>query len=1347
LENLVYKKVASALWVILIILVVTLATYVSMGRLLTANLSNFRSEILQALNARLPFGVEAQQVSGQWQSFTPSLILTGLSITIPGSDSPPLQLSSGRMDVDVMNSLRTRSLQMSRLVLDGLSLRGELSNEGKFTLAGFAGGAVGTATPLQEFLLNVEHVALRDNRLLLTMPDGELRDMALQLELSREGSLRHVQGTLASSAGARIAIVAQGMGDPFKPDQFSGQVYLDMQSAHLGAVKEMFAEHAVTAWADGTVDLELWLDWDRGRPSLQARLEGADLLVSADRASWQMPLQRLALEARLSQREDKWSLFVADLQLENDDVEWTLPRLQLEMEGSALRLRSSGFSLAPINTIITSQDVVPEALREVFAALQPRGQVSALQIDIDDVNQPGDGWQLAANFENLAVESLHGAPGVTAVNGFTELSTTGGYVILDGQSMSLDFPVIYSEPLYFDDLYGTLQLDWNSEVVTLASGLLTTQGEEGVAKVLFGLNIPLTEDEVGVEMDLLVGLHDTHPVHRIKYIPFTLDPSLLTWLSDSIGEGDIEQGAFLWRGSLRAGAGALRTVQLAFNVKDTALNYHPHWPPVLVEEGVVLINDSNVSVWAEQASLYNSTVDELSVETRISAAGDLTLDLQGSLQGPVADGFRVLEESPLAQVVGPTFAAWTAAGQLDTELQLHINLTDPSAAPQVDVATVWRDVELMVMPGKLPLQSLNGEFEYSTASGFRTSELAATLWGNAVTATLHQQHGRNGGVYDPAATIVEIDLATRVELADIRRWLQLDALDFASGQADADLGIRLAPGVAPVLIVTSDLQGVSMDLPQPWQKNAQEERHFRLEMPLAQGVIPLAVDIGEDLHLELAMDAGVVRAGALGINQPAPAVSDGVLRVAGQTALLQVDEWMLLLNRYIDDPDVLWTGRGEQTTQADSTGQVVLAPYSQQEQVTNLPLEVEVDQLHVDSVVVAGQELRDLVFDVALRPAHWQFNLTSDWLRGELSSAGTDVPLELAVEYLDIDGMPGFKAREGGGESSLELPRMSVSLRDIFQSERRLGELDFDLSSEAGVLSLDNITGDLAGLQLGAGRPGQVVWHQGGRAYSEVQVYLNFDDLGDTLAYFDYQRILETESGAVQVDFRWPGSPQAFALADGEGALQLQIGAGSFLNAPAGASGAVRVASILNLADIVRRLSLSNTFETGIPFDSVQGEIEVRDGTLTVARMDVEGSSSFRFSGVSDLRSRTLDGQLVATLPVANNLSWIAALAASLPVAAGVFVVSQVFSEQMNRLSSAVYTITGSWDDPEVSFDRMFDSATKSVASSASERRDSGTSDSAPNDAAGNDTAADEASGVYERSAVEALPTVQSESP
>jgi uncharacterized protein YhdP len=162
--------------------------------------------------------------------------------------------------------------------------------------------------------------------------------------------------------------------------------------------------------------------------------------------------------------------------------------------------------------------------------------------------------------------------------------------------------------------------------------------------------------------------------------------------------------------------------------------------------------------------------------------------------------------------------------------------------------------------------------------------------------------------------------------------------------------------------------------------------------------------------------------------------------------------------------------------------------------------------------------------------------------------------------------------------------------------------------------------------------------------------------------------------------------------------MQVKMGQGSFLEATPGASGALRVVSILNLADIVRRLSLTQMFESGIPFDSVNGEVDLHDGMLEVAQMEVKGSSSFQFSGVSDVQKKSLEGKLVATLPLASNLPWIAALAASLPIAAGVYVVSKVFDSQMKILSSAAYTIGGSWNDPQVSFDHIFENTTQQAA-------------------------------------------------
>lgn len=1301
MERPFFHRLGSFLWGGIVFLLVILAVYVSVGRLVVTNVSNWHDEILQALNARGPFVVEAERIHGEWRSFSPVLVLSGLRLGIAGSDEPPLALSQGRATVDVLNSLRTGALQLSRTVLEDLSLYGELTRSGALRLQGLGAADGEGGAALREFLLNVEAISLRNNRLVLTLPDGEVRSLDLDLTLSRSGSHRRLDAELTSTRGAQISLLAEGVGDPFRPELFAGQVYTDIRSPDLGAARALVAESSRPLWVDGALDVQLWFDWDRGASSLQARLEGRDILLLPRDEAWQLPLDTLALTAALERRGERWNLFVDDLQATRGDDALHLPPLQLQLEDNALQVRASGLQLQSLDAFAGTLEVVPETLREVLAVLRPRGDVTAMQVRVDNLAQPGAGWEVAASFSGLAVDPFKGAPGASSVDGYTRLGPGGGRVLLDSRDVTLDLPLVYSQPLQFEDLYGTLDLLWDGDGVRLDSGLLTTRGEEGTARVLFGLDIPRHPGDTGIQMDLLVGLENSHPTHRAKYIPRVLNPALSNWLDKSIGEGVIEEGAFLWRGSLKKGAGPLRTVQMAFNVSDTHLDYHADWPPVRVKEGVVMIDDTAVSVWAEQAELFQSDVRSLSVETRVNNANEVQLAVHGQVSGPAEDGLRVLNESPLAGIVGGAFADWRLDGRLDTVLDLRMNLGDARQPPRVDVATRWQGVDMTIDPGNLLLQGIDGEFGYSTRSGFSARSLSGELWGKPVTVGLSQRHRSEAAGYDPRTSSVAIALATEVDMQDLVAWLQLDLLGFARGRTAADVLLDIVPGEPPRLAIDSDLRGVSLDLPRPWKKAPAEPLPLGLELSLGAAATPLSMTLGEELRFRFDLAGGRLASGALGVNRAPPGAVDGELRVAGHASLVPVDEWLGFVETYVTGGASL--PAGEPGERADP----LVPPPGAVPEPGNPGLELVLDELRAESLEYRGQDLGSVGLGLAVDADLVRLSLDADWLGAGLILPRRDGPAQLDVEYLDLDALPsvgGLDAETAPGQGegmadsarpTLELPPLNVTLANIFRSEQRLGDLAFALDSGGDAFTATDITGEIARLRLPPERPARLVWHRGREAFTEVSASLGFGDLGDTLEDLGYQRIVETGGGRVDIDLHWPGAPHEASLLAAQGALELEIGSGSFLEAPSGAEGALRVVSILNLADIVRRLSLTQMFESGIPFDKVRGEVYLHGGTVEVAYLDVEGGSSFYFSGVSDVASQTLGGELVATLPVANNLPWIAALAASLPVAAGVFVVSQVFNKQVDRLSSAVYSIGGTWDDPEVEFDRIFDNTRK----------------------------------------------------
>ncbi|MDE0951374.1 MAG: DUF3971 domain-containing protein [Halioglobus sp.] len=1309
MESSFFHKLSSLLWRALVLLVVVLAVYVSAGRMLVANLTPWRTVILQELNARVPFTVEAQQVDGQWQSFSPVIVLTGLRLTFPGSSDAPLELSQGRIGLDVLNSLRTASLQMTQLELTELSLRGELSQGGKLQLTGFGGSDDGTLEELREFLLNVERVTLKNNLLKLTMPGGEVRELDLDLVLFRDGSRRHVQASLISTTGTHIAIIADGIGDPFRPELFAGEAYLDIHSSDMGAVREILAIPNLPVWVEGALDLKLWFEWDKGQPTVEAQLEGRDLLIAGPDSEWEVPLDSVALQARLVAQGNLWTAFASDIHVAKDDMKFSLSRMQLDAWDNVLRVRASDVRLEPLSAILTTLDAMPSTLREVLATLQPRGRLSALQLGIGDMRDPSKDWTLEVNFEELGVDPFKGAPGISSATGYSRLTTNSGIVQLDSQSLTLDFPTIYHQLLHFEDMYGTLYLDWDADTVRLTSGVLTTQGEEGMAKVVLGLNVPVApdaaDDEVGIEMDLLVGLQDAHPVHRVKYIPYGLNTGLLNWLSDSIGEGRIEQGAFLWRGSLTKDAAPRRTVQLAFNVADTQLKYHPQWPSVVVERGTVLINDSAVSVWADKARLFESVAENLSVETRLNALGQIALEIEANVLGSAADGLRVLNESPLADIIGPTFSAWTMDGDLETDLQIYLNLSDKSVAPQVNVKTRWRDVNLAVNPGNLPIRAVTGEFNYSTTAGFSSDGLHGELWGKPLSVLLQQHHSAQLKRYDPARTVLDIALAAQVDMQDVRDWLALSPLGFVSGQTTAEVGIQLVPGEPPLLTVDSELQGVSLDLPEPWNKRKNEARQMHLQMPLVSSGGPILLDLEQQLNLTLDIADGVLLSGALGFNVEPPLAEKGSIRVSGHAPLIQADQWIKFVQTYFGVGSLSFPMKPNITPL--SSAAAVMDAGTDLTQMPGMqfdpghaggpvaPIGIVIEEVRADTLVLLEQELRDVVFSLTTSRLGSSLSLHTDWLRGDLSLAADGSSTQVDIQHLDISRFGEFDLAAGDIGTVQDFSVVDVNLLNLFQETERVGELSFELLGEDGELVARNITGEFAHLRLRAGRAGRLVWHPGSEGFSGLQANLGFEDLGLTLEYFGYQRIVETEAGDFALNLQWPGPPQNFSMEALEGSMGVAIGPGSFPEAPSGAAGAVRVVSILNLADIVQRLSLTDTFDSGIPFYSVDGEIYFHSGVVEVARMDVQGGSSFQFSGVSDLQTQSLDGELVATLPIARNLPWIAALAASLPVAAGVFLVSKIFDKQMNRLSSAVYSIDGSWSDPQVRFDRVFDDTHK----------------------------------------------------
>ena len=85
--------------------------------------------------------------------------------------------------------------------------------------------------------------------------------------------------------------------------------------------------------------------------------------------------------------------------------------------------------------------------------------------------------------------------------------------------------------------------------------------------------------------------------------------------------------------------------------------------------------------------------------------------------------------------------------------------------------------------------------------------------------------------------------------------------------------------------------------------------------------------------------------------------------------------------------------------------------------------------------------------------------------------------------------------------------------------------------------------------------------------------------------------------------------------------------------------------------------------------------------TETPLNIDLS-SGSMLFDGSIDLQQESVDARLVVTLPARQNVTWIAALVAGLPAAAGVWLAGMIFDDELDSLSSVSYRLKAPWMIP-----------------------------------------------------------------
>lgn len=1270
------------LWLLLFVALMLVASYVSIGRYYISYVEQYQDQLVSRLVELSGLPLSVDRVHGRWAKLSPHLSFEGISLNSRGdAKQAVLLLPQANLQLNPLLSLLSGELRIDRLESEGVRVSLEEIEPGRWQLMGYGFESGGTADldSLLDGLLSVDAIKFTDGQLLLHYFSGANANLILnELILRRDGDFRRIRMSAAFKHNAEpLEVVIEAAGDPRELETFSARAHVDLNDIDfvdqlpLLESRGLFLQQAI-------IDSELWLDW---RPGTDITIQGRasapvfDVGVVSDKS---LPvIEGFNVSFRLEKnRQHDWQLWVPKLEAAWKGHPFLFENLYLEKQKDKRFLMMPELQLGGFVADILALDALEGRALSALTDLNPQGNLQNIKIQLPfsrsgDRLKLTDDFNLSAELDAVSVDAWQGAPAVTGVNGFIYVDAHQGRVELSSDAFSMYFPEIYRLPMVFNSARGIVGWQIAQGRVTVASGPLDLEAEEhGPATGVFSLDFPGNDSVEHQSMFLSVGLRDVDAKYRNKFIPFIVDEGLRGWLDQSVLAGDVSRGSFIYNGSLRKDGADLRTVQLSLDVEDGALKFSDDWPKLTDLKARVLVDDSFVDVQGPSAKMFELQASNVVVRSQLLSEVHNVNSLTGSwltvdadIHGPSASGLRVVTQSVLRDWVGSGFDHWRLEGEVTAKLNLGLALSNGEYEPEINFTSQLSNSALYIDDFNLAFSNVSGPLNYHSDKGLHSPGIKADFFGFEQSLELKQSE--QGAVV--------IDMAGKVSAQAVGEWTGQPALVFLEGVAQAKARLFLQAKDS-YLDVQSDLVGVSIDLPAPFGKTKQQQSSLSVYLPVGGEDPLLEVDYADLLGLKLQLQGRQFERGLLWLGDPVtPVPQPNTLLVAGELKMLDLERFERMLARYVTEQERL----------------SIDAPAGAEDAV-----KLVVRNLFVEQLDVYGMAFENSLLDVEHTQEGWQVSALNQMVDGALLFPDDGGLPHLQLQRLYLTAESG----EGAHPSidPRELIDLEVSLDQLFLDTEELGSIHFVMRSGDYALQVSDIYGDIRGMRLGSPvRPASMVWLRGEHGdTTSVAGELYFDNMKDVISRWGGDGMLTSKEGQIDFAMSWPATPMDWQLVNTTGRFGLAMTDGEFISGSDAAEGAMKLVGVFNLANILRRLrfDFSDVYKSGISYDDVSGQFEMSGGVMTISdTLTIKTPSSlFRIRGDTSIIEEQLDMNLIATLPVANNLPWIAALAGGLPAAAGVYVASKIFEDQFQKLSSAVYSIDGSWSEPEVKFVRVF---------------------------------------------------------
>lgn len=1301
------------LWLTGVVCLVLLALYTSLGRQLMPLIETKKNEIEDALSLQLGVNVSMETLQGDWFWFSPRIIVNQFII---GEKDTGLLVQQLEAELDVSATLFYRVPVFDNILLSGVQLPFVQDESLNWQIANFSlpEKSKNTTVPKISFwqgekplwltLLGQQgEIQLKDWRIEIQRFNQPLKAVNLLDVTLRNNGLQHwLNGEVQlAESGAILKTQLEVVGDLWDLSQQNGKGFIELENQSW---QDWIPDNS-TEWDLDELSLgaKLWVEVENGLlHSLDGYIDIPDFSLTKNDENVTRNLSfekgRITLAGRRDEKD--WHLWF------DSDLNWLSEFAPPKPKGRVSWFPSTGdrlqFSLEQIDLGKTAEwvesfDLFESAYMDYITHLKPKGLIDQLRINII----PEQDWLWNADIDvfDVSIESWHGIPAAKQLNAQVIMNAKGGVLNIRGSDTFLHFTNMYDQGWLLKD--ATTKIFWQIEddYLKLAAPEIEAALDDTELSGSFSFYAPLKGSSLEPQLNLMLGIQDLALIDQNKLVPTNIPESISGWLNDNIKSGIATQASFLFAGSVDKDIEPFsQTIQLYADIKNTKLTYMPGWPAVENIKANIMVDVPNVDVWVQKATTLGGELapNSTRLKVRTDNQKDTWLTVSGKLDGNASEGLRYLQETPLKELVNNGFDHWQVTGTHASELYAKLSLSGNEKNNSIGLSSQLTDVDIDMKDLDLSFTDINGEIAFDTEEGLSAKNLAIEGFLGNTLANISST--KLGGGFD-----ILIEASGDAKVSSIKTWMPLFVLKPMTGilNYELDFLIRPAERGGIELNLSSDLAGVEIDVPAPLGKSAEQKIPYKMSINKKRD-LRVSFKYGDLANGIISLEEGQLKRGQIYLGTVrAYLPSDDGLNITGNIDhKLHAKAWWDLWADIKPKEEIPATAKKKTATKQSSVLSYV--------------------NISAPEIDAWGQKMGASQIEGHHQWGRWNFDFESQLVKGKIMLPDDleNEVIEMDLEYIHMpvsDTVASEEVRFGakGSIDPLEdfdpeiIPSLDLKVAEIFLGTSNFGRWDMSIRQDRDqdITQIRVNDSDSKNLTM----KGDIHWsknEQGHETYLKL-FRINSKNLGDTQRAFRKVPSIEAKDSKFDLDLMWKGSPAGFNYATLDGLIKVNIKDGVLVSDNAGA---LKAFGVLNFNTISRRLKLdfSDLYEKGVVFDILRTRLSIEDGLINFADpLLIDGpSAKFQSTGWVDMNSEEIDQKLVVTFPLTSSLPLVAVLAGFAPQVAGaIYVTEKLIGEELERFTSASYTIKGSIDDPKMAIDRAFDNKVKGKESRSFKNR------------------------------------------